>query len=263
MAQAPASQPTRLALQGVGKAYEDAGARVQALADVSFEVPAGALVALVGPSGSGKSSLLRLLAGLEQPDSGRILVDGRPLAEAGAAAAYMPQRDLLLPWRRLIGNLTLGLEIQGLGRTEARARARALLPTFGLEGFEQAWPPALSGGMRQRAALLRTVLLGRDTLLLDEPFGALDALTRLELQDWLAGMWRAAGWTLLLVTHDVEEAVYLADRVVVLSPRPGRVVLELKVDLPRPRDRGLLGTPAFGRQVGQLLAALGHPSGAA
>ena len=257
----PAGQPPRLALQDVGKAYADAGTRVQALAGVSFEVPAGALVALVGPSGSGKSTLLRLLAGLERLDSGRILVDGQPLVESGAVA-YMPQRDLLLPWRRLIDNLTLGLEIQGLDRTEARARARALLPTFGLEGFEQAWPPALSGGMRQRAALLRTVLLGRDTLLLDEPFGALDALTRLELQDWLAGMWQAAGWTLLLVTHDVEEAFFVADRVLLLSPRPGRVVWSAASPVDRSEPRASAVTaPAFAAVREAALEALAEGRG--
>ncbi len=256
------TNPPRLRVEAVRKAYGEGAERVEALADVSFEQPAGSFLSLVGPSGSGKSTLLRLVAGLERPDAGRIFIDDRPIERGGPTeAAYMPQRDLLFPWRRLIDNLTLGPEIQGRSRAEARRQARDLMPTFGLDGFERAWPPELSGGMRQRAALLRTVLLGRDLLLLDEPFGALDALTRLELQDWLAGMWRQAGWTVLLVTHDVEEAVYLSDRVLALSPRPGRLAADLTIDLPRPRDRSLLGEPAFGRHVRELLGVLGVAHG--
>ena len=251
-----ALSPPRIDVRAVRRTFAGEGRAVRALDGVSFEVAASEIVALLGPSGSGKSTLLRIAAGLDRPDAGEVRFDGRPV-EGPGHAGYMPQRDLLLPWRRVLGNLTLGPEIAGVPRAEAEARARAELGRFGLEGFEDAWPSELSGGMRQRAALLRTVLAGRGTLLLDEPFGALDALTRLELQDWLLGAWQASGWTLLVVTHDVEEAVYLADRVVALTPRPGRVALDLPVELPRPRAQAMRAEPAFGRHVAPLLAALG------
>jgi ABC-type nitrate/sulfonate/bicarbonate transport system ATPase subunit len=169
----------------------------------------------------------------------------------------MPQKDLLLPWRSVIDNAILPLEVQGVPRSEARSRASEMLPMFGLQEFASAYPSALSGGMRQRAALLRTVLANRDTLLLDEPFGALDALTRRELQDWLLDLWRQFRQTIVFVTHDVEEALYLADRVVVLSPRPGRVKLIQDVALPRPRRRSMITLPEFGQQMAVLLEALG------
>jgi ABC-type nitrate/sulfonate/bicarbonate transport system ATPase subunit len=169
----------------------------------------------------------------------------------------MPQRDLLLPWRSVLDNAIIPLEIRGTPRDAARQRARDLLPLFGLEDFADEYPSTLSGGMRQRAALLRTILTDRDVLLLDEPFGALDALTRRELQGWLLGVWHEFGQTVVFITHDVEEALYLGDRVVVLSERPGTVTQTLTVDLPRPRRRGMVGDPAFGRQMTELLASLG------
>lgn len=227
-----------------------------ALEDVSLELAPGAFVALVGPSGCGKSTLLRIAAGLETPEVGEVLVDGAPVSGPGHAG-FMPQQHALLPWRRVLDNLALGPELAGASRADARERARAWLADFGLEGFERAWPRELSGGMRQRAALLRTVLVGRDLLLLDEPFGALDALTRLELQDWLLAMRRRFGWSVLLVTHDADEATYLADRAVVLGPRPGRIVAEVDVPLPRPRRREMIGDPRYGATVTRLLAALG------
>ena len=168
----------------------------------------------------------------------------------------MPQQDLLFPWRRVLDNTTLGLEVQGVARDEARARARALFPRFGLAGFEDAYPHALSGGMRQRAALLRTVVQGRRIALLDEPFGALDALTRLEMQGWLAEVWAEFGWTVVLVTHDVREAVLLSDRVYVLTPRPARVNAVVEVSLPRPRTPGGFGDAAFIKAERRILAAL-------
>jgi len=172
---------------------------------------------------------------------------------------YMPQRDLLMPWRSVLDNAIVPLELRGVPRGQARERAREMLPLFGLEEFAGAYPSELSGGMRQRAALLRTMLTERDILLLDEPFGALDALTRREMEDWLLGIWREFRQTVLFITHDVEEALYLADRVVVLSARPGRVKRILKVDFPRPRRHSILADPAFARQVAELLEALGVP----
>jgi NitT/TauT family transport system ATP-binding protein len=199
-----------------------------ALAAIDLELRAGELTAVVGPSGCGKSTLLELMAGLQEPDEG--------VVERRAACAYMPQRDLLLPWRDALGNAGLALECQGVGRAEARRRAVPLFERFGLAEFEHTRPAALSGGMRQRVAFLRTLLQGRPVLLLDEPFGALDAITRADLREWLAAALADDPRTVVLVTHDVEEAVFLADRIVVLSPRPGRVVAEFDVDLPRPRS---------------------------
>jgi ABC-type nitrate/sulfonate/bicarbonate transport system ATPase subunit len=173
----------------------------------------------------------------------------------------MQQRDLLMPWRSVLDNTILGLELGGVGRDAARARARQELERFGLTGFEDAWPAALSGGMRQRAALLRTFLAGRDALLLDEPFGALDALTRAEMQRWLLEVWGADRKTILLVTHDVDEAILLSDRVYVMSPRPGRVALEVTVELPRPRVADLAMTPEFAALKQRLLVPLTDATG--
>ena len=216
------SEQPGVVLDGVTKAF---GAIV-ALRDVSVRVGPGEIVAVAGPSGCGKSTLLELVCGLAEVDAGRV--------ESGPAA-LMPQRDALLPWLSALDNAGLALRVAGVGRAEARRRAHEHFAAFGLEGFERARPAALSGGMRQRVAFLRTLLAGRPVLCLDEPFGALDALTRREMQEWLAAALEREPRTVLLVTHDVEEAAVLADRVVVLSARPGRVVAELPVDLPRPR----------------------------
>jgi len=186
----------------------------------------GEFVAVMGPSGCGKSTLLELVCGLLEPDAGSV---------EAAGAVLMPQRDLLLPWLGALDNAALALRLAGASRAAARDRARPLFAALGLEGFENARPHALSGGMRQRVAFLRTLLAGKPVLCLDEPFGALDAITRADMQAWLADALTREPRTVLLVTHDVEEAVLLADRVVVLSPRPGRVRTVVAVDLPRPR----------------------------
>src|SRR4051794_10443767 len=199
---------------------------VDALAGVSLRVAPGEVLAVVGPSGCGKSTLLELVCGLQQPDQGRVETP---------EAVLMPQRDLLLPWASALDNAALALRVRGVPRAEARRRAAPAFAEFGLAGFERAKPHELSGGMRQRVAFLRTLLAGAPLLCLDEPFGALDAISRADMQAWLAGALAREPRTVLLVTHDVEEAVVLADRVVVLSPRPGRVVAELEVAGPRPR----------------------------
>ena len=223
--------------------------QVEALAGVDLAVGEGEIVAIVGPSGCGKSTLLELVAGLRQPDAG--VVDAPP-------ASYMPQKDLLLPWRDALGNAALALEAGGTRRAEARRRAAPLFERFGLGGFERTPPYELSGGMRQRVAFLRTLLPGRPLLLLDEPFASLDSLTRGEMQSWLADALGAEPRTTLLVTHDVEEALYLADRVAVMSPRPGRVVAELEVRLPRPRPRReTITDSAFVELKEEALEALG------
>jgi ABC-type nitrate/sulfonate/bicarbonate transport system ATPase subunit len=199
---------------------------VVALDGVSLRVAAGEVVAVVGASGSGKSTLLELVCGLQAPDEGAV---------AAGRAVLMPQRDLLLPWLDARDNAALPLRLDGVARDAAREQAHALLARLGLEGFERARTWQLSGGMRQRVAVARTLLAGAPILCLDEPFGALDAITRADAQAWLAETLRAEPRTTLLVTHDVEEAALLADRVLVLSPRPGRIVAELPVQLPRPR----------------------------
>ena len=221
----------RLELRGIAKAFGD----LSVLGDVSISVGRGEFVSILGPSGSGKSTIFKLLTGALRPDAGAMLFDGAPLHPDRRPFAFMPQRDALMDWRRIIDNTTLGLEVQGIGRAVARRRVAPLFTEFGLSGFEHHYPAQLSGGMRQRAALLRTVVQDKDMLLLDEPFGALDALTRADMQRWLETMWNRHGWTTLLVTHDVREAVLLSDRIYVLSARPGRVVAEVAVPLPRPR----------------------------
>lgn len=205
------------------------------LDDVSLRVEPGEFVSILGPSGAGKSSLFRILTGMVSPDRGTGLYNGRPLAPDLSLFAYMPQSDALMPWRRIIDNVTLGLEIQGLSRKDARARALPLFAEFGLSGFERHYPSQLSGGMRQRAALLRTVVQNRPIQLLDEPFGALDALTRMQMQRWLEKRRQATRWTTLLITHDVREAIVLSDRIYVLSSRPARTIHEVTVTAPRPR----------------------------
>lgn len=223
---------------------------------VAFDVAPGEFVAVIGPSGCGKSTLFDVVAGLTRPDTGRIMVDGADATGEVTHVAYMPQRDLLFPWRTVLDNTTLGLEVAGVRRRDARSRAQALFGPFGLAGFEDARPGELSGGMRQRAALLRTVVQDRTLLLLDEPFGALDALTRTDMQAWLADIRDRFGWTVLLVTHDVREAVFLSDRVVVLGPRPARVRADVPVALPRPRDPSLVTSPDYVGVEAELLAAL-------
>jgi ABC-type nitrate/sulfonate/bicarbonate transport system ATPase subunit len=211
-------------VQDVTRAFGD----VVALAGMSLRVAPREVVAVVGPSGCGKSTLLELVCGLQRPDAG--LVESDP-------AVLMAQRDLLLPWSSALDNAALPLLVRGVKRARAREQARPLFAQLGLEGFESARPDELSGGMRQRVAFLRTLLAGKPVLALDEPFASLDALTRGQMQGWLTGALEREPRTVLLVTHDVEEAVVLADRVVVMSPRPGRAVAEVLVDLPRPRKR--------------------------
>jgi ABC-type nitrate/sulfonate/bicarbonate transport system ATPase subunit len=248
-AEAPATEP--LSLLEVTRRYR----KVTALEGVDLAVRRDEVLAVVGPSGCGKSTLLELVAGLQEPDAGRVSVAGATTPAARrAACAYMPQRDLLLPWRDALANAALALECQGVPRSEARRRAEPLFERFGLAEFEGARPAELSGGMRQRVAFLRTLLPGRPVLLLDEPFGGLDSLTRSSMQRWLADALDQEPRTVLLVTHDVEEAVFLADRIAVLSPRPGRVVAEIPVELTQPRD---VTSAEFGGVKRRVLEALG------
>jgi NitT/TauT family transport system ATP-binding protein len=238
-----------VSVERVSRAYRnDRGADVRVLAEVSLRAARGELLAVVGPSGCGKSTLLELMCGLQAPNAGVV---------ACAPAVLMPQRDLLLPWLSAVDNAALALRIAGQPRARARERAAALFAELGLDGFEGARPHELSGGMRQRVAFLRTLLAGKPLLCLDEPFGALDAITRADMQQWLARTLAREPRTVVLVTHDVEEAILLADRVAVLSPRPGRVVAQLEVKLARPRSPTDVDVLALRERA---LAALREPS---
>jgi len=247
------------------KSFVHGRAQVEVLADLSLDAKAGEFISVVGPSGSGKSTLFNILAGLERVDAGEVRVNGKLVTGVGEHFAYMPQRDLLFPWRRLVDNATIGLEIQGVKKAEARERVRPLLLEFGLGGFESAYPSELSGGMKQRVALLRTVVQQRKVILLDEPFGALDYLTRTDLQLWLERVWRDHRWTVILVTHDVPEAILLSDRVYVLGTRPASVRRCVEIDLPRPRGITSLSLPAFTRIesliLGELRSVMGGQPG--
>ncbi len=243
-----------LAIEGLGHSFGD----VEAIERLDLTVGARDVLGVVGPSGCGKSTLLELIAGLREPDRGAISLAGaREPRERLARCAYMPQRDLLLPWLSAIDNAALALRNRGDRRAEARRRAAPLFERFGLAGFEDARPTELSGGMRQRVAFLRTLLAGKPVLLLDEPFGGLDAITRGEMQEWLAAALHAEPRTVVLVTHDVEEALYLADRVAVLSARPARMVTELDVPAPRATPRiEAITDPSFAALRERALAAL-------
>jgi len=234
MVEAPPKEPRELnapdavRVELVSRTFPTKRGRVQALAEMSLRAAPHEVVAVVGPSGCGKTTLLELICGLQKPDSGTV--------HAGPAA-LMPQRDLLLPWLSAIDNAGLALRARGASRAAARTAAAPWLERFGLERFERTRPAELSGGMRQRVSFLRTLLAGKPVLALDEPFAALDAITRQEMQGWLAHVLTSEPRTVVLVTHDVEEAVMLGDRVIVMSPRPGRMVAEIEVSLSRPRRR--------------------------
>jgi ABC-type nitrate/sulfonate/bicarbonate transport system ATPase subunit len=236
-------QDAGLRVAGVGHSFGE----LLVLEGIDLEARPGQVIGVVGPSGCGKTTLLELLAGLRDPDEGTISVEGETQPEGRLArCAYMPQRDLLLPWQSAIDNAGLALRVAGVSRQEARRHVGPDFERLGLGGFEDSRPDELSGGMRQRVAFLRTLVAGRPVLLLDEPFASLDAITRAELQSWLAEVLATDRHTVLLVTHDVEEALYLSDRVLVLTPRPARIAAALEVPEPRAADRAAaVSSPAF------------------
>ncbi len=234
-----------LILENISATYDSGEARLPVLKDISLRLKKGEFAALLGPSGSGKSTLLKIAAGLIRPDRGRVLLNGQESTGRVQKVGYMPQQDLLFPWKTLLENAALPLLAAGMAKKEASSRVRELLPIFGLEGFARYYPHQLSGGMRQRAALLRTVLIESSLLLLDEPFAALDAITRENLQEWLLSVLERFHRSVLFVTHSIDEAIYLADRVYLISERPGRIVLEQPIELPRPRSRGIITTAPF------------------
>jgi ABC-type nitrate/sulfonate/bicarbonate transport system ATPase subunit len=229
------SSKADLKLNSISKSFWRDGKRLPVLDQLSITLESGELVALIGPSGCGKTTLLHLLAGLATPDSGEIVFDGALTHSIQDQISYMQQKDSLLPWRSALGNTLLFAEIKGEDRTKAAEDARQLFREFGLAGFENVYPAELSGGMRQRISLIRTLLCKRPILLLDEPFGALDALTRRQQQEWFLQAWKNFRFGALFVTHDVDEALILANRIYVLSERPARVMREIRIELPRPR----------------------------
>lgn len=207
------------------------------LSSLNLDIKPGEFVSLVGPSGCGKSTLFNLIAGVIQPTTGQISIDDQPPAARLGLTGYMPQKPLLLPWKTVRQNVMLGPELRGPQTKLTIQKADSLLKKFGLAEFADQYPRVLSGGMAQKAALLRTIMSHQDFLLMDEPFGALDAITRLEMQLWLLHIWRDMKSTALLITHDIREAILLSDRIYVLSQRPGTIIKEIAVPLPRPRDK--------------------------
>ena len=232
--------PAYLRVDGVSKRFGSGRERVSAIEGVSFDVQQGTFMSILGPSGCGKSTLFNLIAGLLRPSEGDVTIGGASVILKPGQVGYMLQKDLLLPWRTIEDNIILGQTLHGVDNCRAAALAGPLIERCGLRGFEHCRPHQLSGGMRQRAALLRTLLTGKDVLLLDEPFGALDAITRLQLQMLLTDVWQEMEKTILFVTHDVDEALLLSDEILLLSARPGRVLRRFTVDLPRPREPEML-----------------------
>jgi NitT/TauT family transport system ATP-binding protein len=241
-----------LVVQDLGVTFPDTNGGLEALDDASFTICPQEFVCVLGPSGSGKSTLLRILAGLLAPTSGTFTFTG-----GTPRIGVVFQQSNLMPWRTALENITLPLELQGVPAREARSRAQDMIDLVGLQGFESAWPRDLSGGMAQRVAIARALIHDPDLLLLDEPFGSLDALTRERMWTELSRIWQARRKTVLMVTHSISEALFLADRVLVLTQRPGRIRLDLRVDLPRPRQDEMRYTTRFGDLARQLKEAIG------
>ena len=247
----------KLEISNLQVAYQtESGRAVPAIDKVDISLAKSDFVSLIGPSGCGKSTLFNVIAGLTVPNAGMVALDGTDIIGRPGSVAYMMQRDLLLPWRTVLENVILGPELAGKRLSEVRAAALTLMGRFGLRGFENAYPAVLSGGMRQRAALLRTILCERSVILLDEPFGALDALTRAAMHEWLLGIQREFNHTMILITPDPDEAVYLSDRVYVASPRPMRIAGVVDIDLPAERNHEVTLTRQFAEHKRAVLSLL-------
>ncbi len=231
----------KLVIKNIKKSFED----TRVIDDVSLSVGEKEFVSLMGLSGSGKSTIFNIISGLVTPDAGKVFIDGLDFTGRTGRVSYMYQKDLLLPWKRIIDNVCLPLIIKGESKMKAREAVEGYFKVFGLEGFENKYPFQLSGGMKQRAALMRTYMFSKDIMLLDEPFAGLDAITRAKMHNWLLGVLKELNASVLLITHDVEEAIYLSDRIYVLSGRPATVKSEIKVDLPGERDSGVITTAEF------------------
>jgi NitT/TauT family transport system ATP-binding protein len=250
------SHEAALSVQNLAVIFSDASGVVHALQNVSFSLPENSFVSLIGPSGSGKSTLLRVLSGLVQPTKGEVHFN---MSQPKVGLVF--QKANLMPWRRVIENISLPLELRDMPKPVINARAQELIKLVGLEGFEQAYPRDLSGGMAQRVSIARSLMHDPDLLLLDEPFGSLDALTRERMGDELLHIWGARRKTVLMVTHSISEAIYLSDHVLVLSPRPGQIDLELAVDLPRPRKPEMRYLAEFSTLAHQLRDSLREANG--
>jgi NitT/TauT family transport system ATP-binding protein len=247
-------------LRGVSKTFTSHNAKVDVLSGLNFSLGSGEFLAIVGPSGSGKSTVLNLLAGLDRPSAGSVLCQGKPVEAVNTETGYLTQHDSLLPWRTVEQNIIVPLEIRRVDRAEAAARVRDMIAQVGLEGFERHYPSQLSGGMRKRAMLGRTLIYDPSILLMDEPFGPLDAQLKLALQAELLKLWSARRKTVVFVTHDIVEAITLADRVLVFSARPSRIKLDEPIQIPRPREvHEVRFHPAFEDHYRRLWAALDGP----
>jgi NitT/TauT family transport system ATP-binding protein len=250
-----------IAVRQLTKRFGSAASPVLALSGIDFSVNEGELVVVVGPSGCGKSTLLRILAGLLPASEGQAFLHGTPIEGPRRDIGVVFQSPVLFPWRSVLNNALLPVDVQRLGRDRLRAQAMALLKLVGLEGFEHRYPWELSGGMQQRVALVRALIHDPALLLMDEPFGALDAMTREQMNQELQRIWMERRKTVLFITHSIGEAVFLADRVLVMTPRPGRIADMLEIDLPRPRGLDVMNTPAFGAYVRRIRAGLNASGG--
>jgi len=237
--------------------YPNSNGGLRALNDVSFEVNEGEFVCVVGPSGCGKSSLLKLLAGLRTPTTGEVIFEGERIRATPEKIALVFQKANLMPWRTVFDNITLPLELKNLPNHKKESRAREMIDLVGLNGFESAYPRELSGGMEQRVAIARALVQYPDVLLLDEPFGSLDALTRERMALELMRIWNLYGKTVIMVTHSISEAVFLADRVLVFTPRPGELRAEIPVGLPRPRKMEMMYEEGFGKIASRVRSEIG------
>ncbi len=234
-------QKNKLSVNNIYKRFGD----ISVIDDVSLELKENEFVSLLGPSGSGKSTIFNIIAGLIKPDKGKVYIEDMDFTGRSGRVSYMYQKDLLLPWKKIIDNAALPLVIKGTKKKEAREMVKGYFKIFGLEGFEYKYPFQLSGGMRQRAALMRTYMFSKDIILLDEPFGGLDAITKRRMQYWLLDVLSNLNASIIFITHDIDEAIFLSDRVYILSDRPAKVKTEIKIDLPRPRKNQVITTPRF------------------
>ena len=241
-----------LEVEKLNKSFDN----IEVLEDINIHIKKGEFVSIVGPSGCGKSTLFKIATGLEKKYSGRVQVEGAEARDYTKPIAYMPQKDLLLPWRSLYENARLPLEVAKIKKEDHKKMIQPLIDEFGLKGFENSYPSELSGGMRQRGALLRTFLIESEFMLLDEPFGALDAITRMDMQEWLLDIWRKYNHSILFITHDIDEALFLSDRVYVMTGRPGKISLEIEIDEARPRRREVLFDEKYMTHKKEILKVL-------
>ncbi|MTI66529.1 MAG: ABC transporter ATP-binding protein [Firmicutes bacterium] len=242
----------KLKVKNITKYYQD----ILVIDDISIDLNQNEFVSILGPSGSGKSTLFNIIAGLIKPDKGKVIIEGRDYTKVTGRVSYMYQKDLLLPWKKIIDNVALPYYIKGKDKKEARELVKDYFDIFGLKGFEYKYPFQLSGGMRQRAALMRTYMFSKDIILLDEPFGGLDAITKSKMQYWLLGVLEKLKASVLFITHDIEEAIFLSDRIYILSDRPAKVKEKVYIDLPKPRNKDITTSDEFNNIKRHILSIL-------